>query len=73
MNQIITLLEAINPFRKTTAAQLAKTTLEDYERNLIVSESAAAYNRKMTEFYREGISRLRSQAAAQAQFPALVA
>ena len=62
MNQLITALGTINPFRKPTAAQVAKTTLEDFERHLIVAESDAAYHRKMSEFYKEGILRLRQQA-----------
>lgn len=64
MNLAMSTLNFFNPFLKPTAAQVAKDMLEDYERQLIVTESAAAYQRKMSEYYREGITRLRSQQTA---------
>ena len=66
MNLAMSTVNFFNPFHKPTAAQVAKTTLEDFERNLIVSESDAAYHRKMSEYYREGITRLRGQQNAAA-------
>ena len=48
-------------FTKPAAALMAKETIEDYERELLVSENTAAYNKKLAEFYKEAIQRLRQQ------------
>jgi hypothetical protein len=58
-------LQQLNPFKKPSAAQLAQETLEDYERQLLIQEAAAAYHAKMAEFYREGINRLAKPQTAQ--------
>lgn len=50
-----------NPFHKPTAAEVIRRDLEEYARQVIIQEAAAAYHRKMSEFYKEGIARLRSQ------------
>lgn len=46
---------------KPTAAEVRAANLAEYERLLITEEAAAAYHTKMAEYYREGITRLRSQ------------
>ena len=51
----------LNPFRQPSAEQVMSNLLEDHERELIIAESAAAYSRKMAEFYKESIARLRVQ------------
>lgn len=48
-------------FKKPAAALMAKETIEDYERELLVAENTAAYNKKLAEFYKEAIQRLRQQ------------
>lgn len=48
-------------FSLPTAAQVVKVTLAEYERKLITAEADAAYSKKLSEFYREGIVRLRQQ------------
>ena len=53
--------ELFNPFRKPTAEEVIRQALAEYSRQVIVQEAAAAYHRKMSEFYKEGIARLRSQ------------
>ena len=50
-----------NPFRKPTARVIIQANLEEYERQLVNQEAAAAYHTKMAEYYREGIKRLQSQ------------
>jgi hypothetical protein len=52
--------QVLNPFRKPKAEELVKTNLEEYKRQLVVQEAAAAYHTKMAEYYREGIARLES-------------
>jgi hypothetical protein len=51
---------ALNPFRKPKAEEIVTTNLEEYKRQLVVQEDAAAYHAKMAEYYREGIARLES-------------
>lgn len=51
-----------NPFRKPTVEEVIRQDLAEYSRQVIIQEAAAAYHRKMSEFYKEGIARLRSQA-----------
>lgn len=51
-------MNKLNPFRKPDAHELVKTNLEEYRRQLILQEAAAAYHAKMAEYYREGIVRL---------------
>jgi len=41
-----------------TAAEVAKTELESYERSLLTAQAKAAYEAKMVEYYKEGIKRL---------------
>ena len=53
--------EFFNPFRKPTAEEVIRNNLEEYARQLVAQEAAAAYHRKLAEFYKEGITRLRSQ------------
>lgn len=50
-----------NPFHKLSAEDLIKSNLEHYARQLVAQEAAAAYHRKLAEFYKEGIARLRGQ------------
>lgn len=45
-------------FRQPTAIDLAKSSLAEYQRQLLVCQAAAAYNQKMSEYYQEGIARL---------------
>jgi len=52
----------INPFRKPSANELIKDSLAEYARQLVEQEAAAAYHRKMAEFYKEGMARLTTQA-----------
>ena len=47
-----------NLFNKPTAKQMARETVEEYQRLLLATENQAAYNAKLAEYYREGISRL---------------
>jgi hypothetical protein len=47
-----------NPFQKPKANQIIEESLEEYERQLLTHEAAAAYHGKMAEYYREGITRL---------------
>lgn len=47
-------------FKKTTAKDMAATTLEDYEIKFFQFQEAAAHNAKLAEFYKEGIERLRA-------------
>lgn len=51
----------LNLFRIPPAVEIAKLAIAQYERDLIDAEATAAYNKKMTEYYREGIARLRQQ------------
>ena len=60
-NQMKKLHEFFNPFHKPTAEEVIQKNLEEYARQLVVQEAAAAYHRKLAEFYKEGIVRLRSQ------------
>ena len=53
--------ELFNPFRKPTAEEVIRQDLAEYSRQVIVQEAAAAYHRKLAEFYKEGITRLRGQ------------
>ena len=48
-----------NPFKKPTALQLAKKTIEEYERLLMVAEDQAVLQQKLVEYYRTRISHLR--------------
>lgn len=54
-------LRLFNPFHKCSAEEMVQTTLMDYSRELLLAEASAAYHRKMSEFYKEGIVRLQSQ------------
>lgn len=54
-------IRLFNPFRKLSAHEMVHHTLADYARALLLAEASAAYHRKMTEFYKEGIARLQSQ------------
>ena len=47
-----------NPFKKPSAAILVKETIEEYQRMLIATENQAAYQAKLAEYYREGITRM---------------
>lgn len=53
--------EFFNPFHKPTAEEVIRKNLEEYARQLVAQEAAAAYHRKLAEFYKEGIARLRNQ------------
>ena len=48
-----------NPFKKPTALQLAKKTIEEYERLLMVAEDQAVLQQKLVEYYKTRISHLR--------------
>ncbi len=50
-----------NPFTKPVATKMVEEHLEEYKRNLVLQEASAAYHTKMAEYYREGISRLKTQ------------
>ena len=50
----------MNPFMKPLASDLINKNLEEYARHLVLEEAAAAYHRKMAEYYREGIERLKA-------------
>lgn len=56
-------LSIFNPFHKPPAAEIAKQTLEEHQRQLLESQSAAAYHAKMVEFYQESIKRLKGYTA----------
>lgn len=53
-----------NPFTQPTVEELRKKTLDDYERQLMAQEAAASYHRKLVEYYRDGITRLKTQQTA---------
>lgn len=45
---------------KPTLEEIRNRTLDEYERNLFEQEAAAAYHRKLVEYYRDGIARLKA-------------
>ena len=51
-------LSFLNPFKKPTPQQLAKTELETAERMLLASQSQSAYYLKMAEYYSDTVKRL---------------
>ena len=58
--EIMSFLKSINPFHKPEAKDIIQSTLEEYKRKVIDHSETAAYNKKMAEFYQEGIARLES-------------
>ena len=52
-------------FKKPSAKEIALETHEEYQRLLLEHEAKAAFHGKMTEYYREGIGRLRPHYHAQ--------
>lgn len=61
MKFISNTISFLNPFRKPTVNDLIKSMLSEYELNFVLAESAADYNRKMAQYYKEGITRLKAQ------------
>lgn len=45
---------------KPTIEEIRNRTLDEYERSLLEQEAAAAYHRKLVEYYRDGIARLKA-------------
>jgi hypothetical protein len=48
----------INPFRKPSPVMLASAELEDAQRSLLASQSAAEYAKRMSEYHMDRIKRL---------------
>lgn len=53
-------LSSLNPFHKPSAQTIVQENLEEYQRRLVAEEAAAAYHRKMVEYYKEGVIRLKA-------------
>ena len=49
----------INYFKKPQAQNIIKDNIEEYARELIRHEAATSYSQKMSEYYREGLERLK--------------
>lgn len=54
-----------NLFQKPLALEIAENELKDYERKLLDHQASAAYHRKMSEYYSEGLERLKRFKATQ--------
>ena len=48
----------LRPFTKPMAVEIVKTSLDEYQRQLLIHEASAAYHDKMAQYYSEGIVRL---------------
>lgn len=51
-------LDLFKLFKKPTASVLAVNELEEAQRQLLISQAAAAYHAKMAEYYQETVDRL---------------
>jgi hypothetical protein len=52
-------------FKKPTLKQQLQARIQQHEQNLVSSEDHAGYYRKMAEYHREALTRLRLQAQAE--------
>ena len=46
-------------FAKPSAQEIVETNLEEYERRLLDHQASTAYHKKMSEYYAEGLDRLK--------------
>lgn len=51
-------LNALNPFKKIEAKDMAQQSIAEYKRLLITHQEAAEYSQKMAEYYQGGLDRL---------------
>lgn len=54
-----------NPFKSPTPQELAKKELQEAERQLLLSQSMAAYHFKMSEYYSDTVKRLNKYLSTQ--------
>lgn len=52
------LFKNFNPFVKPSAVMLARIELEEAQRQLLATQSAAEYARRMTEYHQDRVKRL---------------
>lgn len=49
-------LTSWNPFAKPLAHEIAKDSIEEFQRQYLTHLNSAAYHAKLAEYYREGIT-----------------
>ena len=54
------MIDKINPFRKPSAAMLARMELEEAQRQLLAAQSAAEYAQRMASYHEARIKRLKA-------------
>lgn len=54
-----------NLFQKPLAQEIVENELKKYARQLLDHQASAAYHKKMTEYYSEGLERLKRFKATQ--------
>jgi hypothetical protein len=52
------MLNKLNPFRTPSPVVLARVELEDAQRSLLLSQSAAEYASRLSEYHQDRIKRL---------------